>query len=60
VEQVVDTLIGPELLESKECNVMVEEFKLVRKLDFVICQLCNHKVEDVSEKFVKCKNCDNR
>jgi hypothetical protein len=61
VEQVVDTLIGPELLESKERKVTVEEFKLVKKLDiFVACQSCNRKVDDVSEKFMKCKNCDSR
>ena len=61
VEAVVESLVGPQMLESKQRAVTVEEFKMVRKLDiFLACQSCSKKIEDVCGDFVKCKYCDVR
>ena len=57
VEQVVENLTGPELLESKESEVTFPRFELVKKLDvFLACRSCNRKIEDVAEDRVKCNN----
>ena len=58
VDQEVETLSGPALLENSEVQLQVKEFKSVNKLSiFTSCQSCKRKITEISQKYIKCQNC---
>ena len=58
VDQQVEALKGPSLLECAETNLKVKEFKSVNKLDiYISCANCKRKVTELSEKYAKCHVC---
>lgn len=58
VDQQVEALKGPSLLECAEKNLKVKEFKSVNKLDiYISCENCKRKVTELSEKYAKCHIC---
>ena len=61
VDQQVEALKGPSLLECAEKKLKVKEFKSVNKLDiYISCGNCKRKVTELSEKYAKCHVCGQR
>ena len=51
-KQVVESFVGPKLLESEEMEIMTDQFELVNKLDiFLACQSCKRKIDEDGKSF---------